>query len=123
MYLAVYSENMPLYQLDEYAETMMALRISAVEGVAQVQVYGSQKYAVRAQLDPRQLASRGVGIDEVASAIAKGNVNLPSGALTGPFTAYPVQANGQLFKADDYRTLIVAYRNGHPVRLGQLGNI
>jgi HAE1 family hydrophobic/amphiphilic exporter-1 len=123
MYLAVYSENMPLYQLDEYAETMMALRISAVEGVAQVQVYGSQKYAVRAQLDPRQLASRGVGIDEVATAIAKGNVNLPSGVLNGPFTAYTVQANGQLFRADDYRKLIVTYRNGHPVRLGDLGTV
>src|SRR5260370_2301971 len=94
MYLAVYSENMPLYQLDEYAETMMALRISAVEGVAQVQVYGSQKYAVRAQLDPRQLASRGVGIAEVASTLAKGNVNLPPVVLTDPFTACTAPATG-----------------------------
>src|SRR4051794_719740 len=123
LYLAITSENMPLYQLDEYAETMMALRISAIEGVAQVQVYGAQKYAVRTQLDPRQLASRGVGIDEVATAIRSNNVNLPAGVLTGPYTNYTVQANGQLFKAADYAKVIVAYRNGHPVRLGDLGKV
>jgi hydrophobic/amphiphilic exporter-1 (mainly G- bacteria), HAE1 family len=123
MYLAVTSETMPLYQLDEYAETMMALRISAVEGVAQVQVFGSQKYAVRIQLDPRELATRGVGIDEVGTAISQGNVNLPAGVLTGPYTNYTVQANGQLFKAEQYRQLIVAYRNGRPVRLGEIGHV
>jgi HAE1 family hydrophobic/amphiphilic exporter-1 len=123
LYLAITSENMPLYQLDEYAETMMALRISAIEGVAQVQVYGAQKYAVRTQLDPRQLATRGVGIDEVATAIRNNNVNLPGGVLTGPFTNYTVQANGQLYKAADYAKIIVAYRNGRPVRLGELGHV
>ena len=123
LYLAITSDDMPLYQLDEYAETMMALRISAIEGVAQVQVYGAQKYAVRTQLDPRQLATRGVGIDEVASAIRANNVNLPAGVLTGPYTNYTVQANGQLFKAADYAKVIVAYRNGHPVRLGDLGKV
>jgi HAE1 family hydrophobic/amphiphilic exporter-1 len=123
LYLAINSDSMPLYQLDEYAETMMALRISSVQGVAQVQVYGAQKYAVRTQLDPRQLASRGVGIDEVASAIRASNVNLPGGVLTGPYTNYTVQANGQLFKAEDYRHIIVAYRNGRPVRLEDLGKV
>jgi HAE1 family hydrophobic/amphiphilic exporter-1 len=123
LYLAITSETMPLYQLDEYAETMMALRISAVEGVAQVQVYGAQKYAVRIQIDPKELSSRGVGIDEVKSAIAASNVNLPSGVLTGPYTTYTVQANGQLFRAKDYQNLIVAYRNGHPIRLQELGKV
>src|SRR5437016_4153642 len=123
LYLAISSDNMPLYQLDEYAETMMALRISAVEGVAQVQVYGAQKYAVRVQLDPKELSSRGVGLDEVKSAIAASNVNLPSGVLTGPYTTYTVQANGQLFRARDYRNVIVSYRNGHPVRLQELGKV
>src|SRR5438874_1572685 len=123
LYLAITSDNMPLYQLDDYAETMMALRISAIEGVAQVQVYGAQKYAVRTQLDPRQLATRGVGIDEVASAIRANNVNLPAGVLTGPYTNYTVQANGQLFKAADYAKVIVAYRKGHPVRIGDLGKV
>jgi HAE1 family hydrophobic/amphiphilic exporter-1 len=123
LYLAINSETMPLYQLDEYAETMMALRISAVEGVAQVQVYGAQKYAVRIQLDPKELSSRGVGLDEVKNAIAASNVNLPSGVLTGPYTTYTVQANGQLFRAKDYQNLIVAYRNGHPIRLQELGKV
>jgi HAE1 family hydrophobic/amphiphilic exporter-1 len=123
LYLAITSETMPLYQLDEYAETMMALRISAVEGVAQVQVYGAQKYAVRIQLDPKELSSRGVGLDEVKNAIAASNVNLPGGVLTGPYTNYTVQANGQLYRAKDYQNLIVAYRNGHPVRLEELGKV
>ncbi len=123
LYLAITSDNMPLYQLDEYAETMMALRISAVEGVAQVQVYGTQKYAVRIQIDPKELSSRGIGLDELRSAIAASNVNLPSGVLTGPFTTYTVQANGQLFKARDYQNIIVAYRNGHPIRLMELAKV
>ncbi|MGH9420279.1 MAG: efflux RND transporter permease subunit, partial [Thermoanaerobaculia bacterium] len=123
LYLAITSENMPLYQLDDYAETMMALRISAVEGVAQVQVFGAQKYAVRVQLDPRELATRGIGINDVANAIRDNNVNLPAGVLTGPYTNYTVQANGQLFKAADYGKIIVAYRNGKPVHLNELGHV
>jgi HAE1 family hydrophobic/amphiphilic exporter-1 len=123
IYLALTSDNMPLYQLDEYAETMMALRISAVEGVAQVQVYGAQKYAVRVQIDPRQTATRGIGLDEVAAALRNSNVNLPGGVMSGQFTNYTVQANGQLFKAEDFRRIVVAYRNGKPVRLEELGKV
>src|SRR6266705_570647 len=92
-FLALTSDSMPPYQLDEYGETMMAQRISMVPVVAQVQVYGAQKYAVRVQLDPRQLATRGIGIDEVQNAIKSSNVNLPTGVMNGPFTAYTVQAN------------------------------
>src|SRR5436190_16859367 len=99
IYLALSSETMPMNQLDEYAETLMAQRISTVQGVAQVQVFGAQKYAVRVQLDPREIASRGLGLDEVAAAIKNSNVNLPTGVMNGPFTAYTVQANGQLLKA------------------------
>ena len=123
IFLALSSETMPLNQLDEYAETMMAQRISTVQGVAQVQVYGSQKYAVRIQLDPREIATRGIGIDEVATAIRNSNVNLPTGVLNGPYTAYTVQANGQLFKAADYRLIPVAWRNGAPVRLQDIGRV
>ena len=123
LYLAITSDTMPLYQLDEYAETMMAQRISTIEGVAQVQVYGAQKYAVRIQLDPRQLATRGVGIDEVANAVRSSNVNLPTGVLYGPYTAFTVQANGQLFRAEDYRRITVAYRDGAPVHLEDLGHV
>jgi HAE1 family hydrophobic/amphiphilic exporter-1 len=122
-FLALTSDTMPLYQLDEYGETMMAQRISTVPGVAQVFVYGAQKYAVRVQLDPRELATRGIGIDEVTNAIRNSNVNLPTGVLRGQYTAYTVQANGQLLKAADYRPLTVAYRNGAPVRLQEIGRV
>ena len=123
IYLALTSDTMPLYQLDEYAETMMAQRISTIQGVAQVQVYGAQKYAVRVQLDPRELATRRIGIDEVANALRTSNVNLPTGVLNGPYTAYTVRSNGQLFRAEDYRRITVAYRNGAPVHLGELGRV
>jgi HAE1 family hydrophobic/amphiphilic exporter-1 len=88
-----------------------------------VQIFGSQKYAVRAQLDPRALASRGIGIDEVANAVASGNVNLPTGTLQGPSKSFTIEAGGQLMDAAAYRPLIVAYRNGNPVRLQELGRI
>ncbi len=123
LYLAVTSPTLPLSTVDEYGETMMAQRISMVDGVAQVSVFGSQQYAVRVQLDPGALASRGIGIDEVQNAIASGNVNLPTGTLYGKHQAFTVQATGQLTKAADYRPLIVAYRNGRPVRLEELGRV
>lgn len=123
LYIALTSPTLPLYELDEYGQTMMAQRISTITGVAQVQVYGSQKYAVRIQLDPRALASRGLGIDEVASAVQSANVNLPSGVLYGPETAYTIESQGQLTKAVDYRPLVVAYRNGRPVRLDEIGSV
>src|SRR5438309_6868513 len=96
IYLALSSQTMPMNQLDEYAETLIAQPIPTVEGVAQVQGYGAQKYAIRVQLDPKELSTRGVGIDEVGAAVRSSNVNLPSGVLTGPYTNYTVQANGQL---------------------------
>ncbi len=102
---------------------MMAQRISTVSGVAQVAVLGAQKFAVRAQMDPQLLASRGIGIDEVEKALQQGNVNLPTGTLYGNHQAFTVEANGQLLDADAYRPLIVAYRNGSPVRLGELGRV
>ncbi|PYJ97299.1 MAG: acriflavine resistance protein B [Verrucomicrobia bacterium] len=123
LYLALTSPTLPLSTVDEYAETMMAQRISMVNGVAQVSVFGAQQYAVRVQVDPNKLASRGIGIDEVQQAVSQGNVNLPTGALNGTHQAFTVQANGQLMNAADYRPLIVAYRNGAPVRLQELGRV
>jgi len=123
LYLALSSPTLPLYTVDEYAQTMLAQRISTISGVAQVQVFGSQKYAVRAQLDPRAMATLGVGIDEVQNAIAQSNVNLPTGTIYGQYQAFSVQATGQLTNAQAYRPLIVAYRNGSPVRLEQLGRV
>ena len=123
LYLALSSPTMRLSDVDEYAETTVAQRISMVSGVAQVAVFGTQKYAVRAQLDPRQLAIHQIGIDEVYTAINNANVNLPTGTLFGHSTAYTVQATGQLLQAAQYRPLIVAYRNGSPVRLAEVGNV
>jgi HAE1 family hydrophobic/amphiphilic exporter-1 len=121
IYLALTSDTLPLSTVDEYGETLMAQRISMVSGVAQVLVYGSQKYAVRIQLDPKALASRGLGINEVGDAVKNANVNIPTGTLYGPQQAFTVQATGQLTTAAQYRPLIVAYRGGKPVRLEELG--
>ncbi len=123
LYLALSSPTLPLYVVDEYAQTTMAQRISTVPGVAQVGIFGSQKYAVRAQLDPSAMATLGIGIDEVQKALADSNVNLPTGTLWGPNQAFSIQATGQLTNAAAYRPLIVAYRNGSPVRLEQIGRV
>ena len=121
--IALTSPTLPLYTLNEFGETMLAQRISMVSGVAQVQVFGAQKYAVRIQLDPKELASRGLGINQVAEAVGKANVNLPTGTLYGAQQAFTVQASGQLTNAEPYRSVIVTYRDGHPVRLGDIGSV
>jgi len=123
LFMALTSDTLPLSTVDDYGETLLAQRISMVDGVAQVFVYGAQTYAVHVQLDPNALASRGIGIDEVENAIGKANVNLPTGTLYGKNQAFIVQANGQLMKAADYRPLIVAYRQGRPVRLEEVGRV
>ena len=123
LYLALISSTLPISQVNEYAETLLAQRISTIPGVAQVQVNGSQKYAVRIQLDPNALAARSIGIDEVQQAIGQHNVNLPTGTLNGQHRAYAVEASGQINNAAGFRPLIVAYRNGAPVRLGDLGRV
>ncbi len=121
--IAISSATLPLSEVDEYAETLLAQRISSVNGVAQVQVMGAQKYAVRVQLSPQALASRGIGMDEVQTALASSNVNLPTGTLNGSNRAVTVSASGQLQSADAYRRVIVTYRNGAPVRLGDVAKV
>ncbi len=123
LYLALSSPTLPLSTVDEYAQTYIAQRISMVNGVAQVQILGTQKYAVRVQVDPKALTYRGIGLDEVVTAIQRGNVDLPTGTLYGSHQAFTVQANGQLMDAAAYEPLIVAYRNGTPVRLRELGKV
>ncbi|HLO25539.1 MAG TPA: efflux RND transporter permease subunit [Geobacteraceae bacterium] len=123
IYLALSSPTLPLYTVDEYAQTLMAQRISMISGVAQVSVFGSQKFAVRAQVDPKALATMKIGIDDVGNALGKGNVNLPTGVLDGKNQSFNIQATGQLYNAAAYRPLIVAYRNGAPVRLDQIGKV
>ena len=123
IYLAVYSDVLPIWKVDDYAETLMAERISMVSGVAQVAVYGARQYAVRVQLDPNKLAAYGVGLDQVATTIQQANVNLPTGNLNGTHKAFTLQATGQLMDAAAYRPLIVSYHNGSPLRLDQLGRV
>ena len=100
LYLALTSPTLPLWTLDEYAETRIAQRISMISGVAQVQVLGAQKYAVHVQMDPHALASRQVGINEIETALKNWNVNLPTGTIIGPQRAFTLQASGQLMTAD-----------------------
>ncbi len=123
LYLALSSPSLPLSVVDEYAETILAQRISTVDGVAQVNVFGSQKYALRVELDPRALASRGIALSEVQAALAAHNVNLPTGVLDGPQQAMTVVATGQLDTSAAFRDMVVAYRNGAPVRLGDLAQV
>ncbi|BAY17427.1 acriflavin resistance protein [Anabaenopsis circularis NIES-21] len=123
LYISLNSAVLPLSTVDKYAETQLAQRLSMVNGVAQVQVYGSQKYAVRVLLDPESLSAKGIGVDEVADAISKGNANVPTGTLYGKEQNYTIQANGQLNDAAAYRSLIVSYQGGAPVQLGEIAQV
>lgn len=123
LYLYLTSPTLPLSDVDNYAETFLAQKLSTINGVAQVSIYGSQKYAARIQLDPQQLATLKLGIDQVQTAIQQGNVNLPTGSLSGTNKNFNVQTNGQLQDAAAYRRLIVAYKDGAPIYLEQLGRV
>ncbi|MDL2317025.1 efflux RND transporter permease subunit [Desulfovibrio sp. OttesenSCG-928-A18] len=122
-YLAMYSETMRLSDVSEYAENLVAQRLSMVTGVSQVNVYGSQKFAVRVQVDPEAVAARGIGIDEIADALEQGNSNQPVGSLTGRVREYTVQSTGGLMRAAEYKPLIVAWRAGAPVRLSEIAHV
>src|SRR6185503_10863599 len=119
--LALTSPTLPLSTVDEFAQTILAQRISMVNGVAQVDVIGSQKFAVRIQLDPNQLAARQVGIDDVVAAVLRGNVDLPVGTLNAPTRAYTLVSDAQLTNAEGYRPMVVTYRNGGAVRIQDIG--
>jgi len=123
LFLSLGSETLPLSQVNEYAETVIAQRLSTVTGVAQVNLQGAQKFAVRIDVDPRELASRQLGIDQVAQAVQQANSNRPTGTLAGNDQSFVVQANGKLMSAAAYRPVVVAYRNGSPVRLYEVANV
>ena len=123
LYLRVGSPTLPLYELNEYADTLVGQRLSMVSGVAQVVIYGQKKYAVRVRVDPDALASRGLGIDEVADAVSNANSKLPTGSLEGERRASAIKASGQLENAEAFRDVVVAYRNGAPVRLADIGEV
>jgi len=120
-FLALTSDTLPLSTVNEYAETFLAQRIATINGVAQVQVFGQQKYAVRVQVDPKALASRGVGINEVQQAVSQANQNLATGTLYGKDRLFAIQSTGQLFNAAAFDPVIVSYRNGSPIRLREVG--
>src|SRR5258708_5774877 len=123
MYIAVSSKTMPASQLDQYAESMMGRRLSMVSGVARVQVFGSQKYAVRAQADPAKLAAYQIDLEQVRGALSSGSVNLPAGSLYGYTKAYTVQSDSQLTNAAQFARLIVTYKNGSPVHLDEVAHV
>ncbi len=123
LFLTLSSPTLPLAQLDRYAQNLLAQRLSMVSGVAQVSVFGSQKFAVRVDVDPMQLASRQIGIDQVAQAIAASNVNRPTGTLYGPDRNFVIETSGQLLDAAGYNGIVVAWRNGSPVRLNEVANV
>jgi hydrophobic/amphiphilic exporter-1 (mainly G- bacteria), HAE1 family len=123
LFLTLSSPTIPLSLVDQYAESVLAQRLSMVSGVAGVNVFGAQKFSVRIDVDPTQLASRQIGIDQVAQAIASANVNRPTGTLYGPNRNFVVETSGQLMVAEEYRDIPVAYRNGTPVRLSEVANV
>ncbi len=123
LFLTLSSATMPMSLVDQYAESVLAQRLSMVSGVAGVNVFGAQKFAVRIDVDPTQLASRQIGVDQVAQAVANANVNRPTGTLYGPKRNFVVQTSGQLMTAEEYRPIPVAYRNGSPVRLSEIANV
>lgn len=122
-YLALSSAILPTYQVDDYAENILAKKLSMLSGVAQVDVFGSQKYAVRVQVDPNLLTTKNISLSDIKTTIAKNNINLPAGTLNNETRSIPIQLDGQLTNADTFRNLIISYRNGAPVRLKDIGNV
>src|SRR5688572_25953488 len=121
IFLALSAQTLPMQQLDEFANTQIAQRLSTINGVAQVLVFGSQKFAVRVFLDPEALSKRGLGLDKIVSAIQNANSNLPSGVLAGSARNFTVKSSGKLLRAKGFNDLIVAYQDGMPVRLADIG--
>ncbi len=120
--LGVSSKQVPMSKLDMFSDVNIAQRFSTISGVAQVQVFGSQKYAVRIFVDPNALSRRGLGIEKVVQAIQGANSNIPSGTLQGAARNYTIKSQGKLQNADDFNPLIIAYKDGMPVRLSDVGN-
>src|SRR5499433_687959 len=123
LYVSLRSETVPLSTVDDYAETVLAPQISQLPGVAQVLVYGAQKFAVRVQVNPTQAAARNISLEDVRSVVAKANSSTPVGVLTGPKQSVTLAATSAMPHADDYRDVVVAYRNGAPIKLNQIARV
>src|SRR3954449_1481472 len=119
--LGLTSDTLPLTTIDAYAENILLQKISQISGVGLVGIGGQQKPAVRVQLDPQALAARGINLEDVRTALGQANVDLPKGTLNSPRQTYTLNTNDQLLKADDYANLVIAYRNGAPVRIRDVG--
>jgi hydrophobic/amphiphilic exporter-1 (mainly G- bacteria), HAE1 family len=123
LFIANISETLPLSTVHEYADTVLAQTISQIPGVAQVVIYGAQKFAVRVQVDPEATAARGLSLDDVRTAVARANSSTPVGTLTGERQNVILQASGQLERAAEYRSVVVAWRNGAPVKLDEIARV
>src|SRR6185312_13502980 len=120
---AVHSNSLPIYRVDDYAYTLLAQKISTIKGVSEARIFGQRPYATRVQLNPGALASRGIGFEHVRAAVTVASVDRPKGVLEGDHQTFTLDTNDQLFNADSYRKVIVAYRNGAPVRLGDVATV
>ncbi len=123
IFLTLSSPTLPLSEINEYAEVNVGQRLSTLKGVAQVQIFGAQRFAVRVDVDPRQLAARDLDLNTLATAIGANSVNRPTGTLYGPDRTFAIKADGQLTDAAGFRQLIIAYRDGRPVRLDEVANV
>ena len=123
LYVSMRSDTMPLSAVDDYAETVLAPQISQLPGVAQVLVFGAQKFAVRVQVDPVAAAARNISLDDIRSVVAKANSSAPVGTLQGEQQAVTLLATGAMNHAADYRDVVVAYRNGAPVKLNEVARV
>ncbi len=123
LYVSMRSDTMPLSAVDDYAETVLAPNISQMPGIAQVLVYGAQKFAVRVQVDPVAAAARNISLEDVRSVVASTNSNAPVGTLQGKQQTLTLLATAAMNHASDYRDVVVAYRNGAPVKLNQIANV
>ena len=123
LYISMRSDTMPLSAINDYAETVLAPQISQLPGVAQVLVYGAQKFAVRVQVDPVAAAARNISLDDIRSVVAKANSSAPVGTLQGKEQAVTLLATGAMLHAADYRDVVVAYRNGAPIKLSEVARV
>ncbi len=123
LFISLISPTLPMSTVDEYGQTILAQQISQLPGVAQVQVFGSQKFAVRIQVDPVAAAARSISLDDIRTVLTKANSNTPVGTLAGPDRNVTLLASGAMRRAADYRPVVAAWRNGAPVRLSEIANI
>jgi multidrug efflux pump subunit AcrB len=120
---AIHSDSIPIYRLDDYAYTLLAQRLASINGVAEARIFGQKPYAVQVRVNPTALAARGIGIEEIRTAIAQASINRPTGNLTGAHQTVTLDTNDQIFDAAGFRKIIVAWRNGAPIRLGDIADV